>query len=203
MQYQLLEEIKQLNPWLEDLKAPIIPNNDYIPRKQLDQTYGSRVGYFMDNLNRTSRRAGKTTLGKHLANKLIQKKRYSQLLYLNCDYLSIRQWLKSPTFIRDALKELNLKSPILFIDEVQRITNPGLILKAIIDLGLPIKLIATGSSQLAIKSEIQEFLTGRQFSSLILPLSHEEWSTEKNRLMKYYFMVATLKYYAHPKNKLN
>lgn len=47
-------------------------------------------------------------------------------------------------------------------------------------MGLPIKHIATGSSQLEIRSKVQEFLTGRQLSSLILPLSHEEWSMENS-----------------------
>jgi predicted AAA+ superfamily ATPase len=68
---------------------------------------------------------------------------------------------------------------ILFIDEVQRIENPGLLLKSIIDLKLPIKHIATGSSQLEIKSRVKEFLTGRQLSSLILPFSLAEIPMEK------------------------
>lgn len=124
------------------------------------------------------RRAGKTTLGKYLCQKLISKGEYKELLYLNCDYASIREWLKSPVFISKAIKLLGLTKPILFIDEVQRLENAGLLLKAIIDLNLPIKHIATGSSQLEIKSKVQEFLTGRQLSSLILPLSHQEWDIE-------------------------
>ncbi|MGE3954890.1 MAG: ATP-binding protein [Parachlamydiales bacterium] len=120
------------------------------------------------------RRAGKTTLGRWLAKRLLEGGRFSELLYLNCDYLSIRQWLTSPTFIAEAMETFSLKRPILFIDEVQRLKSPGLLLKAIIDLALPIKLIATGSSQLEIRSHVQEFLTGRQLSSLILPLSYQE-----------------------------
>ncbi len=72
------------------------------------------------------------------------------------------------------MDEFNLKHPIILIDEVQRLNNPGLLLKACADLKLNIKMIATGSSQLEIKSKVQEFLTGRHIESLVLPLSYQE-----------------------------
>jgi len=83
-------------------------------------------------------------------------------------------------FVTEAIEEFKLNNFILYIDEVQGIESPGLLLKAIIDLGLPIKYIATGSSQLELRSKVQEFLTGRQLASLILPLSHQEWPMEKH-----------------------
>ena len=57
---------------------------------------------------------------------------------------------------------------------VQRLDTPGLLLKIIADLKLPIKMIASGSSQLEIKSKVQEHLTGRQMEAVILPLSCRE-----------------------------
>jgi predicted AAA+ superfamily ATPase len=82
--------------------------------------------------------------------------------------------LTSALQIKEILLKFKLKNPILFIDEVQRLENPGLFLKTIIDLKLPIKLLVSGSSQLEIKSKIQEFMTGRDFESIILPLSQSE-----------------------------
>ena len=35
-------------------------------------------------------------------------------------------------------------------------------------------MIATGSSQLVMKSKVQEYLTGRHLEALLLPLSHQE-----------------------------
>lgn len=35
-------------------------------------------------------------------------------------------------------------------------------------------MIATGSSQLELKSKVQEYLTGRHIESLVLPLSYQE-----------------------------
>jgi predicted AAA+ superfamily ATPase len=177
MDFQLVEEINQLNPWLKDPSYPIVEDT-LIPRVQfkelLDPEWDSMWTILIG-----PRRAGKTTLGKMLSQKLVHQKRFSNLLYLNCDFLSIRKGLSSTRFISEVLEEFSLKSPILFIDEVQRLENPGLFLKSLIDLNLPIKHIATGSSQLELKSKVQEFLTGRQISPLILPLSHEEMALEK------------------------
>jgi predicted AAA+ superfamily ATPase len=56
-----------------------------------------------------------------------------------------------------------VKRPVyVFIDEVQRLPNPGLFLKGVHDLGLPIKLFVSGSSALEIRSKIRETLTGRK-----------------------------------------
>lgn len=173
MDAHLLSEIKLTNPWLEDPTRAILDLSEYIQRKQTkvllshewDKQWLILIG---------PRRAGKTTLGKYLCSQLNESKRFDNTLYLNCDYLSIRQALDSPLGIIALQKHFKLLRPIIFIDEVQRLENPGLLLKAIADLQLPIKLIATGSSQLEIKSKIQEHLTGRQFAVHIYPLSSQE-----------------------------
>lgn len=177
MDLHLLNEISQLNPWLGDPSIPVIQEQDYITRIQMTELKDPEWDSCWTILE-GPRRAGKTTLGKLLAQELIHQKKYKQLLYLNCDYRSIRQWLSSPIFIKEALETFNLSNCILMIDEAQRLENPGLLLKAVIDLGLPMKYIATGSSQLEMKSKVQEFLTGRQFASLVLPLSYQEYDAK-------------------------
>lgn len=174
MDLQLIREIEQQNPWLQNQQIPIIITANYHARLQLptlilpdwDNLWTLLIG---------PRRAGKTTLGKYLSQILIQQGRFKELLYLNCDLLAVRDWLKSPVFLSEALQQFKLSVPIIFIDEVQRLESPGLLLKTIVDLQLPIKLIASGSSQLEIKSKVQEHLTGRNISSLVLPLSFNEW----------------------------
>ncbi len=190
MQLSLIKEIEQQNPWLHHAQVTIDQTSHYRERLQLptlllpewDTLWTLLIG---------PRRAGKTTLGKHLSGVLIKQKRFSQLLYLNCDLASIREWLQSPLFITEALQQFNLISPIIFIDEVQRLSTPGLLLKTIADLALPIKLIASGSSQLEIKSKVQEHLTGRNFSSLVLPFNLNEWDGSKH-------IEALLRYGAYP-----
>ena len=179
MDSKLLEAIYQQNPWLRSPAHPIIQPDQYIDRLQFaflaqpdwDNFWTVLIG---------PRQAGKTTLGKHLCQELIKNQRYQQLLYLNCDYREIRLWLNSASFLADAEKTLSLENYILFIDEVQRLDTPGLLLKIIADLKLPIKMLASGSSQLEIKSKVQEHLTGRQLETVILPLSCREINFSKN-----------------------
>lgn len=169
---KLISLINQANPWLSKPEQPII-GPGYIPRLQA----GKLLSPEWDDIWLVlvgPRQAGKTTLAKYLAQTLIQQKRFDALLYLNCDLLEIRNWLTSPLFIQEALDTFQLQKPVILIDEVQRLENPGLLLKACADLKLNIKMIATGSSQLELRSKVQEFLTGRQLEALILPLSYQE-----------------------------
>lgn len=50
----------------------------------------------------------------------------------------------------------------LFIDEVQRLKEPGLFLKGLYDMQLPLKIVVSGSTTLEIRSKVQEALTGRK-----------------------------------------
>ncbi len=173
MDSQLLDVIFQQNPWLQSSQSPVIADGSYIPRVQFD-FLAQKDWDSLWTILVGPRQAGKTTLGKHLCQQLLHQKSYQSLLYLNCDYLEVRRWLSSPSFLSEATDTLALKNYILFIDEVQRLETPGLLLKIIADLKLPIKMIASGSSQLEIKSKVQEHLTGRQLEALILPLSCRE-----------------------------
>ncbi len=174
MNKKLIDEIKALNPWLDNApELQRISEPAYIERIQ--------SGYLLEPewdslwlILIGPRQSGKTTMGKHLCYQLIQQGRYQQLVYLNCDISEIRQWITGVSFIDEVKRHFNLDNFILFIDEVQRLESPGLILKAIYDLKLPLKLIASGSSQLEIKSKVQEHLTGRHIEVVVLPFSHQE-----------------------------
>lgn len=170
---QLRSIIQQLNPWLRNSSKIIINQSQYRPRKITDillKPDWDKLCLVLVG----PRQSGKTTLGKLISQYLINTGRFQTLLYLSCDFLEIRQALDSFIFIEELMQEFGLKNPIVFIDEVQRLKNPGLLIKTIIDVKLPIKLIVSGSSQLEIKSKIQEFLTGRQLESIILPFSYQE-----------------------------
>jgi uncharacterized protein len=172
MKDQLIALIHQANPWLKN-KALLALEQHYIPRLQTEKLLLAE----WDSLCLIlvgPRQAGKTTLSKYLSHELIKQNRFKTLVYLNCDLLEIRQWLTTPLFIQEAIDFFQLEKPIFLIDEVQRLENPGLLLKACVDLKFDIKIIATGSSQLEMKSKVQEFLTGRQMEALILPLSYQE-----------------------------
>lgn len=173
MNEKLISQLYVFNPWLKNPNSPISPPDHYVQRKQTDKlimpTWDKLVTVLIG-----PRQAGKTTLGKYLCQQIIQQDRFDQLIYLNCDSPIIRHWLDGVHIIDELIEEFKLGRFILFIDEVQRLENPGLFLKSLIDLQLPIKIMVSGSSQLEIKSKVQEHLTGRQFEAIILPLSYDE-----------------------------
>ena len=173
MEIELIELILEMNPWLNNGEIKPTDMPIYIDREQSKKLLLSDWDLFWLVLT-GPRQAGKTTLGKYLSRKLVEQKSFKELLYLNCDFIEIRDWISSPLFIKEAIKQFSLDKPIIFIDEVQRLENPGMLLKGIIDLKLPIKLIASGSSQLEIKSKVQEYLTGRHLEAIVLPLSYKE-----------------------------
>lgn len=188
---RLLQELEQQNPWLakksasEDNRSSLMATHPalVIPHYRDRLQFETLILPEWDHLWTIligPRRSGKTTLGKFLCHSLLTKKRFNDLLYLNCDLEEVRTWLKSPYFIQEAIDYFHLTKPILFIDEVQRLDSPGLMLKTLADLNLPIKMIASGSSQLELKSKVQEHLTGRHFSSLVLPLSFTEWDAAQH-----------------------
>lgn len=168
----LIQLIHQANPWLLKPDTPILEDH-FIPRIQAQELLSAEWDKLWLILV-GPRQAGKTTLAKFVSKTLIQQKCFSQLLYLNCDLLEIRRWITTPLFIKEAMDEFQLHRPIILIDEAQRLENPGLLLKACADLNLDIKMMATGSSQLELKSKVQEFLTGRHLEVLVLPLSYQE-----------------------------
>lgn len=172
MRNQLIELVYQANPWLKNPNYPLV-EHDFIPRFQTEKLLLSEWDSIWLVLT-GPRQSGKTTLARFLAQSLLSQKRFESVLYLNCDLQDIREWLKTPLFIQEAMDFFDLKKPIIIIDEVQRLENAGLLLKAMADLKLNIKLIATGSSQLELKSKVQEFLTGRHLDVIVLPLSYSE-----------------------------
>src|SRR3990167_6256124 len=172
MKNTLIQLIEQANPWLQQPTLPVL-SETIIPRLQTETLLSPAWDHLWLVLV-GPRQAGKTTLAKYLAQQLITQQRFETLLYLNCDLLEMREWLQSPLFIKEAMDSFSLKKPIILIDEVQRLTSPGLLLKACADLKLNIKMMATGSSQLEMKSKVQEFLTGRHLETVVLPLSYQE-----------------------------
>lgn len=123
-----------------------------------------------------ARQVGKTTLVKNIANK--SKFPY---LYLNCDQGNVAEmFLKSDT--SEKLKEIIGDTPLVLIDEAQRVKNIGLKLKLLVDNYPKQQIIATGSSSFDLSNEINEPLTGRVFEFLLHPFTLKEIAGDKNKL---------------------
>lgn len=125
------------------------------------------------------RQVGKTTLVFQLKEELLKRKNVQpeHVYYFNLDIVSDRTIFATQTEFINFLK--NRISPdttlYVFIDEVQRIENSGLFFKGVYDLGLPVKLVLTGSSSLEIRAKIVEPLTGRKKLFQLFPLDFAEY----------------------------
>lgn len=114
-----------------------------------------------------ARQVGKTTFLKELI-----KEGKHQSLLLNADLPSVRQLFTDITL--ENLSSIIGDHDIIIIDEIQRILNPGLLLKIMVENFPKVQIIATGSSSLEIAEKIFEPLTGRQILFYLYPFSLKE-----------------------------
>ncbi len=163
------------NPWLSG-RLPVPP---VLPRPVYDNILNLAQQPRM-LLIFGPRRAGKTTLLKELARRLItyQQVDPKKVVYLDLDTMNCQDVLSSPGSL---LKFCNI-DPIrpprdmtyILIDGIQRLDEPGLLLKAMYDLDLPIRLIVTGSSAFGLRAKVRQSLVGRSSSLFLWPLAPPE-----------------------------
>jgi len=110
------------------------------------------------------RQAGKTTLVKQLGTNSGLK-----ALYLSADLTKNENLLMQ----RDIkiLSDLTEGYQLLIIDEAQRVTDIGLVLKVLYDEMPHLKVIATGSSSFDLANKTAEPLTGRKMIFHLLPFA--------------------------------
>jgi predicted AAA+ superfamily ATPase len=122
------------------------------------------------------RQAGKSTILKALIRFLLNERKIEgkDIFYFNLDDIRIIKFLAVPQDFIKFIQSFSPKQAYIFIDEVQRLENPGLFLKYIYDLGLNFKLIVTGSSSLELRSKIFESLTGRKIVFHVYPFNFRE-----------------------------
>jgi len=130
------------------------------------------------------RRSGKTTVITKIA-----KKKKARLF--NFDYLSEREYFVND---KEALARLVEENPIILIDEVQNFPESTVVLKILAD-NFPVKIVATGSSELRKKSQKFDSLTGRYDEIFCLPLSLEEfiWQDKPKALERQQYFRGLMK----------
>ena len=122
-----------------------------------------------------ARQVGKTTLISFIIDQ------HLSLSIINGDDPIDRQKLENKSF--HELDQIFRDSRIIYIDEAQKITNIGNILKLLVDNYHSDKqIIATGSSSLNLLSNTQEALTGRKYVHFLFGLSVREISPNSNPL---------------------
>lgn len=124
------------------------------------------------------RQVGKTTLVKTFLSWVKEEKNLpeSNIFAYNLDLKKDKQALEDQTKLFERLTSLKGKK-LVFIDEIQRMPEPGIFLKGLIDTIPEVKFIVTGSSSLEIRSKIADVLTGRKHEIELSPLSYQEART--------------------------
>ena len=95
-----------------------------------------------------------------------------EILWLNGDDPSLRSRLVAITIA--GINDLIGGYKIVVIDEVQRVLNPGILLKMMIDNFPEVQFVATGSSALEISDKVFEPLTGRHILFHLYPFAQAE-----------------------------
>ena len=114
------------------------------------------------------RRIGKTTLSKKFAD----NNRGKKILFVMGDDTRLQQLLNSR--LRKEILEWALPHEIIIIDEAQYILHVGLAIKMVIDAYPEKIIILTGSSSFHLSQQTGEPLTGRQYTTTLLPLMQSE-----------------------------
>lgn len=115
------------------------------------------------------RQVGKTTLVRYITQSLDRK-----TLWITGDDPEARALLDNISLAR--LQAIVGQNEVVVVDEAQRFTNAGLMLKLITDQMPGVQLLVTGSSSLDIAAQTKESLTGRKFEFSLYPLSFVEMS---------------------------
>ncbi len=161
--------LAQQNPWWETgkLKIKLFPRA--IENELLKNISDSKILGLIG-----SRQVGKTSLMLFLIHHLLKKVPPKDILYFNLDDILIHELFSTPSRFLEYLRPEGYSKKYIFIDEVQRLKNPGLFLKTIVDLRLPLKIIVSGSSQLEMRSKLKEFLVGRMRQFMIRSFTFSE-----------------------------
>lgn len=126
------------------------------------------------------RQVGKTTLLRALHHELGGLIFDTELFSEYQQIASYEQAIETFT-IRGGYHEKQQKTFFVFIDEFQRYQELARVMKSIYDHHENIKIFATGSSSLGIKSAVQESLAGRKITTELYPFSFREFLFFKDR----------------------
>lgn len=138
-----------------------------------------------------ARQVGKSTLFRQ-----ITEKRAEPLLSLNCDEPEVKELLTGIN--TPNLKLLIGNHRLVVIDEAQRVSEIGLVLKRITDNFPDVQLMVTGSSSFELQNRLNEPLTGRKYEYHLYPVSTAELLESKGLLAVRQSLEARLIYGSYP-----
>lgn len=123
--------------------------------KKIEELWKERTILWLSGV----RRSGKTCVCKSL----------SETEYFDCELPRIRRMMEEPQAFLD-----NLRGKRIVLDEIHRLHNPSELLKIAADHYPDIRILATGSSTLAVSSKFRDTLTGRKLELWLTPMIYAD-----------------------------
>ena len=139
---------------------------------------------------------GPRQVGKSTFMEVLLSEMDKSILRLNGDDTDTRELLLKPN--ATMLKSIIGNSEVVFIDEAQRISEIGLVLKIIVDQIKQVQVITTGSSSFELAGKINEPLTGRKYELILLPISYQENVNHTNFLSEKRMLEHRLVFGSYP-----
>ncbi|MFH1710700.1 MAG: ATP-binding protein, partial [Nanoarchaeota archaeon] len=168
--------------------------NRIISEELLNQKDSNKISLLIG-----ARQVGKTTLLKQLHEKICVEAG-KKGLFLDLDIFTNFEKVSTFENLLNTIKlngyEENQKDFFyLFLDEFQRYSDFSVILKNVFDNLKNVKVYASGSSSMNIKSQVQESLAGRKIINKIYPLTFEEYLQfqEKTNILEQMKNIAKIK----------
>lgn len=129
-----------------------------------------------------ARQVGKTSIVYQLVSWLLESYGVApaDVYYFNLDIPGVADLVGNPASLLRFLEAGSSRRSYVFVDEVQRLERPGLLIKGLQDMRLPLKFILTGSSSLDIRVKTGEALTGRKQVFHVSQLSFDEYLSAKS-----------------------
>ena len=141
-----------------------------IPRLMEETVYNKITSLHKVIILLGARQVGKTTLLRALEARMARTGK--SIRYLNCDLEEERQAINTTS--RTLLDRLVAGKDAILVDEVQRLDNPGLTLKILVDLYPELIILVTGSSSFELRNRMSDALTGRYIDFRLYPFSLRE-----------------------------
>ena len=159
------------NPWLESPEKWPRMVRQHLPPNYVNRKLSSPLRTEKNKINLVvgPRQSGKSTLiWHHLST------RPGPFLLINCEERSCQELCRSPALFLKDIKEITDRTPGLFFEEIQHLSEAGLFLKGLADLKPGIPIFVTGSSSYHLRSKTRESLAGRAMRHYLLPFGLTE-----------------------------
>lgn len=169
MDMPLLDTLRALNPWLADPARFPADAQRRVPSRWITRRTPGMERWPVRGLAHLvvgARQVGKSSL---LWSWLVRQGRPP--LFLNCEELLIRSWCRSAARLAFELPQVVSSDTPIFLEEAQHLEEPGLLVKGLIDGGLPNPLLVTGSSAFHLHARTRESLAGRAVRMALHPFS--------------------------------